>query len=117
MDADGGESETSRVDSSEQDVRTHSGECVENQVRPRGITPEGWKGDDLAETLEPGMGQERAMRHGQREIKGDGAWGAAVRHQTKCVRLFYTIRIVFPASARLGVHSNGELFLAAGRIL
>ncbi|KAJ1115032.1 hypothetical protein NDU88_003260 [Pleurodeles waltl] len=61
MDADGGESETSHVDTSEQDVRTHSGRCVENQGRPPGITLEGRKGDDLIETLEPGIGQERAM--------------------------------------------------------
>ncbi|KAJ1144441.1 hypothetical protein NDU88_010740 [Pleurodeles waltl] len=61
MDADGGESETSRVDTSEPEVHTHSRRGAENQGRPHGIISEGRKGDDMAEVLEPGMGQERAI--------------------------------------------------------
>ncbi|KAJ1137874.1 hypothetical protein NDU88_004270 [Pleurodeles waltl] len=61
INADGGESETSRLGTTEQDVHTPRGGCVENQESPHGTTPEGLEGDDLAETLVPGAVHEGAV--------------------------------------------------------
>ncbi|KAJ1157838.1 hypothetical protein NDU88_010535 [Pleurodeles waltl] len=60
-DADGGESETSRLNTSEQNVHAPRGWCVENQESPHGTTMEGREGDGLAETLEPGTVHERVV--------------------------------------------------------
>ncbi|KAJ1201065.1 hypothetical protein NDU88_004881, partial [Pleurodeles waltl] len=56
-----GESETSLLGTSDQDVHTSCGGCVENQESPHGTTPEGRKGHDLAETWEHGTVQEHVV--------------------------------------------------------
>ncbi|KAJ1160304.1 hypothetical protein NDU88_000806 [Pleurodeles waltl] len=57
-DHDGGESGTSRLGASDQEVHTPRGGCGDNQESPHGTKPEGGEDDELAETWEPSMVHE-----------------------------------------------------------